>query len=300
VSVVAVSLPNQERLAWWVNHLAELLPDRRVLAANDVTDADAVDYAVVWMPPTGMIAGWPNVKAVISIGAGIDHITCDKEFPSGVPIIKTIGPDMTQRMREYIALHVLRFHRELPDLERSQKNSTWEQVFTPTAPNRNIGILGMGHFGKACALTLRDLGFNVSGWSRSGTAVAGIETYNSDGLEAFLAQTEILVCLLPLTDETSGILNAKLFEKLPAGAKVINVGRGQHLVEQDLLAALESGQISSAVLDVFTTEPLPKDHVFWTHEKITVTPHVASLIDPISGGKIIADNIGEFDRASIS
>lgn len=288
---VAVSVSNPERCAWWVDHLSNLLPEHHVQAAHDVSDPDSVGYAVVWKPPTGQIAGWPRLKAVVSVGAGIDHIAADVEFPVHIPVVKTVGPDMTQRMCEYVALHVLRMHRALPELQAAQKEHRWHQVLTPPAPKRKVGIMGMGHLGSAAAETLRDIGFDVAGWSLSGSTPDGVAGYDKDRLDAFLIRSEILVCLIPLTAKTIGILNADLFAKLPKNACVINAARGEHLMEDDLLDALNGGQISQATLDVFKTEPLPQNHPFWDHPRVLVTPHLASLIDPVSGGEIIAKSI---------
>ena len=288
---IALSLPNPEKLAWWVDHLGTLLPDHEVKPASEITAKDDVTYAVVWQPPSGLLAGYPNLKATISIGAGIDHIAADPGYPAAIPVVKTIGPDMTQRMCEYVALHVLNLHRQLPDLQTAQSAGDWRQIVTPTAPNRKVGVLGLGHLGKSAALTLHSLGFDVAGWSRSGKAPDGIEGFQAAKLDMFLARNDILVCLLPLTSETKGMLCTKTFAKMPTGASLINAARGAHLVEDDLIAALETGQISRATLDVFNTEPLPKGHPFWNHPKVLITPHIASLIDPVSGGEVIAANI---------
>ena len=228
----------------------------------------------------------------MSIGAGTDHVEADPEYPiPGVPIVKTVGPDMTQRMREYVALHVLRFHRELPGLEAACREGRWAQVVTPVAPARRVGIMGLGHLGRAAAEIVRDLGFDVAGWSRSGVAPEGVEGFARGELDAFLARTEILVCLLPLTPETENVLDADALSKLPEGARLINAARGAHLDEDALLEALRSGHLGGATLDVFRTEPLPEDHPFWSEPGVLVTPHVASLIDPVSGGRVIADNL---------
>lgn len=291
MAIVAVYNPLAEKCAWWVEHLSQLLPGHHVQSARDVTDTEAVRYAVVWRPPVGMIAAWPNLKATISVGAGIDHIAADTAYPVDVPVVKTIGPDMTQRMREYVALHVLRMHRALPALQRAQAERRWDQILTPPAPRRKVGLMGMGHLGSAAAKTLLDLGFDVAGWSRSGKAPDGLTGYSNDQLDEFLARSEILVCLMPLTPATTGILNKSLFHKLPKGACVINAARGQHLVDDDLIDALNSGQIAQATLDVFHVEPLPKDHPFWHQPNLLVTPHLASLIDPVSGGEVIAQSI---------
>ncbi len=292
---IAVTLPDPEKLVWWRDHLRELLPDHHINNAAEISDPQTVRYAVVWKPPEGLLASFPNLKATISIGAGIDHIAADPQYPASVPVIKTIGPDMTQRMCEYVALHVLRLHRQLPELQKAQTRKAWHQIVTPTAPDRKVGILGLGHLGCHVARTLTALGFDVAGWSRSGAAPDGVTGFNESGLNRFLAQSEILICLLPLTPETKGFLSKPILEQLPKGASLINAARGAHLIEDDLLAALGKGQISYATLDVFNTEPLPSDHPFWTHPRVLVTPHTASLIDPVSGGKVIAANIRKLE-----
>ncbi|WP_099827739.1 2-hydroxyacid dehydrogenase [Oceaniglobus indicus] len=293
--VIALSMPRPDRMIAWRDELQRHLPGFRVAGTDDITDPETVRYAVVWKPPTGLIAGYPNLRAVVSIGAGIDHVAADSRYPTHVPVIKTIGPNMTQRMREYIALHVLRHHREQPAVAAAQARREWDQRVIPPATRRRVGILGMGHLGRAAAQTLRALGFDVAGWSRSGAGADGVPGYAQDRLDEFLGRSEILVCLLPLTDDTRGILNAATLGKLPKEASIINAARGDHVIEDDLLAGLESGHLSHATLDVFATEPLPRDHPFWTHPKVTVTPHVASLIDPASGGRVIADNIKAFE-----
>ncbi len=296
---IALSVPNPEKLVWWTDHLSHLLPQHRITPAKDVTDPGDVTYAVVWQPPAGLLASFPNLKATISIGAGIDHVAADPHYPTAIPVVKTIGPDMTQRMCEYVALHVLRLHRELPALQAAQSRGAWHQIITPTAPKRRVGVLGLGHLGRSAARTLTALGFDVSGWSRSGTAPDGVEGFDQSSLDAFLARNEIFVCLLPLTPETRGILGADTFAMMPKGASIINAARGGHLVEQDLLAALASGQIAQATLDVFNSEPLPEMHPFWGHKDILITPHIASLIDPVSGGEVIAANIRALDAGTV-
>lgn len=294
---VAVSLPLADRTDWWCEMLSALMPGWEVVPFSKVADPEAVRYAVVWRPETGAIARFPNLRAIVSVGAGIDHVLADTELPRGVPIIRTVGTDLTQRMREYVALHVLRHHRNMPEILASQARSDWNQIIVPPATERRVGVMGLGNLGSAAARTLAGLGFRTVGWSRTGRAVEGVETHaDAGGLPDFLAGTEILVCLLPLTRETEGILNADLFARLPEGACLINAARGPHLVEADLLAALDSGRIAQATLDVFHTEPLPAEHPFWTHPKITVTPHIASLIDAPTGSKIIAANILTYDE----
>ncbi|MFK8084222.1 MAG: 2-hydroxyacid dehydrogenase [Granulosicoccus sp.] len=297
---IALYMPTARRLEWWAQQLSELLPEHRVLAHSDVKQLSEIDIAIVWQPPDGWLASLPNLKLTVSIGAGIDHIVRDPSYPQNIPVLKTTGPDMIQRMREYIVLHVLRYHRELPALQRQQAEQRWKSVVTPVAQQRRVGIMGMGGMGKAAANSLAQLGFEVRCWSRHSKSLPNIQSFaGKEQLQDFLEGTEILVCLLPLTEITKGILCSRLFAQLPMGACLVNAARGQHLIEQDLLDALDKGQLSQATLDVFTTEPLPEAHAFWTHPNILITPHIASLIDPVSGGKIIAANIQRFVRGDM-
>ena len=294
---IALYIPNPERQQNWTTHLAELLPQHSVIPYDAITNPLEIDIAVVWRPPTGWLASLENLKLTVSIGAGIDHIMADENYPSNVPVLKTVGPDMAQRMREYVVLHVLNLHRRMPEIQHNQSDSSWHQLLTPIASSRKIGIMGLGGMGLASAKALAALDFTVSAWSSSPHELDGIANYSGDAqLGPFLNQSDILVCLLPLTEKTKGILNSSLFQQLPIGASIINAARGAHLLENDLLEALASGQLAHATLDVFAQEPLPEEHPFWSHPKVTVTPHIASLIDPTSGGHIIANNIERFIR----
>jgi len=295
---VAVYLPAEDKTQWWVDMLQGLLPGWDVIPVHSVDDPQSIDFAVVWRPRTGDLARFPNLRAIISIGAGIDHVLDDTALPKGIPIIRTVGSDLTQRMREYVALHVLRHHRDMPRQLRAQAELDWHAIVVPVAGRRTVGVMGLGNLGAVAAQTLAGLGFSTRGWARSAKSIDGVECYAGAGeFDAFLDGCEILVNLLPLTDDTRGIMDASLFDRLPQGACVINCARGPHLVDGDLLAALDSGQIRQATLDVFHHEPLPTDHPFWTHPAVTVTPHVASQIDAETGGQIIAANLLEFARS---
>jgi glyoxylate/hydroxypyruvate reductase len=294
---IVVSLPAADKTEWWCQMLRDLMPDWNVYPIDKVPDPDAVTYSVLWRPATGSMTPFRNLKAIVSLGAGIDHVLADEQLPIHVPIIRTVGTDLTQRMKEYVALHVLRHHRELPTIQANQAGQIWEQIVVPPAPQRRVGVMGLGNLGAVAADLLKQIGFEVRGWSRSQKDLPGIQCFSgSEGFGAFLEGTEILVCLLPLTESTRGILNADTFNRLKRGASIINAARGPHLVDSDLVDALNSGQISSATLDVFHVEPLPKTHPFWTNSKITVTPHVASLIDAPTGSKIVAKNIRTFQE----
>jgi glyoxylate/hydroxypyruvate reductase A len=294
---IVVSLPAADKTEWWCQMLRDLMPDWNIYPIDQVPDPDAVTYSVLWRPATGSMKPFRNLKAIVSLGAGIDHVLADEQLPTHVPIIRTVGTDLTQRMKEYVALHVLRHHRELPAIQANQARQLWEQIVVPPAPQRRVGVMGLGNLGGVAADLLKQIGFEVRGWSRSPKDLPGIQCFSgSEGFGAFLEGTEILVCLLPLTESTRGILNADTFNRLKRGASIVNAARGPHLVDSDLLDALNSGQISSATLDVFHVEPLPKTHPFWTNPKITVTPHVASLIDAPTGSKIVAKNIRAFQE----
>ncbi|MGI9423139.1 MAG: 2-hydroxyacid dehydrogenase [Hyphomicrobiaceae bacterium] len=286
----------QRRAAWWKEHLSTLCPEGQFVLFDEPMDKQTIDHAIVWKPEPGWLKSFPNLKSIVSIGAGIDHILRDPELPSGVPIIRTTGRELSIRMREYVTLHVLRLHRRLPEIEAGQATREWRQIIEPPAHERCVGIMGLGNLGADCARTLAMIGFDVAGWSRTAKSIDGIMCFAGPSeRSAFLARSEILVCMLPLTAKTEGILNASLLDQLPRGASIINVARGAHLVERDLLAALSSGQIGAATLDVFHEEPLPADHPFWDHPNVLVTPHVASLIDPVAGGKRIIENLRKFE-----
>lgn len=283
------------RKLWWQSHLQNLLPDIECRLWHEPGDPDDIEYAVVWRPPEGGLKRFRNLKCIVSVGAGVDHVLADRQLPDGVPIIRTTGPDLTLRMREYVCLHVLRLHRGLDRQIQAQGSATWQPDISPLASARRVGVMGLGKLGADAAAALSQLGFDVAGWARSRHQIDGVDCFAGDReLGQFLHSCEILVCLLPLTDQTESLLNRSLFEQLPKRASIINVGRGELLEEQDLLDSLASAQLASATLDVFRTEPLPADHPFWSHPDILVTPHIGSLIDPDTGGREIARNLTDF------
>jgi len=286
---------NSAREQWWLEHLQSLLPDFDCRLWHDRGNDADIEYAVVWRLPEQGLTQLSNLKCIVSVGAGIDQLMGNRLLVPDVPIIRTTGAELTQRMREYVCLHVLRVHRDLDSVIRAQSEQRWRQSVTPVAGQRQVGVMGLGNLGRACAVALRELGFSVRGWARSEHQIDGVQTFAGPAsLDAFLSGTDILVCMLPLTTQTENILNNSLFGQLTPGASVINVGRGGHLNEADLLGALNSGQLSSATLDVFREEPLPPDSTLWSHPKIMVTPHIASMIDPLSGGQRIAQNLQQF------
>ncbi len=264
---------------------------------DGLEDPQNVDIAMVWRPPAGALKTFPNLKAVINLGAGVDSLMTDETYPEGVPLVRMLDPALTRHMSEFVVHRVLHFHRKLHIYDQMQRDHSWEELVQDNTLDKRVGILGLGNLGVDAARHLAPFGFRLAGWSRSEKHVDGVKSfYGQDGLGPFLAETDILVCLLPLTPETTGILNSQTLSLLPTGAYVINAARGGHVVEPDLLAALDSGHIAGAALDVFCEEPLPEDSPMWDHPKVLVTPHIASLSSPESAAKEIAENIRRVRR----
>jgi glyoxylate/hydroxypyruvate reductase A len=276
--------------AWRAALLAEI-PELDFRTWPGVGDPAAIDLALVWQPPPGELARYPNLRAILSLGAGIDGLLAQQGLPD-VPIARMVDPSLTRTMTEYVVLATLRHHRQFDHFEREQRATRWRYAFPPQAADRRVGVMGLGVLGSAAAASLAAHGFPVAGWSRETRQLSGIESFaGRAGLPAFLARTDILVCLLPLTRDTAGILNAPTFGGLPRGAYLINVARGAHLVEADLIAALDSGQLAGATLDVFREEPLPAGDPLWRHPKVLITPHVASYASPLTAAEGVAANI---------
>lgn len=281
----------------WQAALLALMPDLDFVRWQDVTDPGVVDAAMCWLPPEGWLASFPNLKLVQSLGAGVDHVLKDGRYPARVPLVRLVDPAMTRAMTDFVVFQVLRLHLGDPTYRRQQQARLWQQHVPLRAADRRVGILGLGELGAAAAAALVSFGFDVAGWSRSPKDLPQVACFSGEaGLADFLARSDILVCLLPLTPATEGILGAANFARMPIGAGIINVGRGGHVVEADLLAALDSGQLSEAVLDVFPTEPLPEAHPYWAHERIVVTPHVAAVTNPATASIVVVDNLRRLMR----
>ncbi len=275
----------------WREALCAAIPELDFRIWPEVGDPAEIDLALVWQPPPGELGRYPNLRAILSLGAGVDALLAQQGLPA-VPIARMIDPSLTRSMTEYVMLAVLRHHRQFDHFEREQRAGRWSFALPPLAADRRIGIMGLGELGSAAARSLAGQGFPVAGWSRTAKALPGIEVFVGDsGWRSFLARSDILVCLLPLTKDTAGILDAATFAGLPRGAFVINVARGAHLVEDDLLAALDSGQLAGATLDVFREEPLPDHHPLWRHRQVLITPHVASYSSPATAAPDVVRNI---------
>lgn len=284
---------------WWRDTVAEHMPELEFRVWPDAGDLAEIDYALVWKPEPGLLASLPNLKAILSLGAGVDHIFADPELPQGVPISRVVNENMALRMREWVLLHVLSHHRRQREYNQLQRARVWRDLEQPHAGERSVGVMGLGELGGDSAKHLAAIGFDVIGWSRSPRDVPGVRTFHGrDGLKAFLAETDILVSVLPLTPETTNMINADFLSRLPRGASFINAGRGQQVVEADLLAALDSGQISEATLDVFQTEPLPVTDPLWTHPRVTVTPHIAAFTDPRALVRQVVEDIRRVERGA--
>ena len=283
-------------LELWTPHLKRLRPELDIRTENDLGAPDTIHYCIAWKPKPGSLSALPALKVVFSMGAGVDAIVADPTYPRHVPLSRVVDPTLSQSMTEYVVLNVLYWHRRMHDLHALQRLSKWRQIASPRAEYVRVGILGFGMLGQAAASALKALNYQLSGWSQTPRQIEGVASFHgSQGLAPFLAQTDILVCLLPLTPQTRGILDARLFAALPAGACLINAARGGHLVEQDLLAALDAGHLRGATLDVFTQEPLPSDNPLWSHPKVVVTPHAAAATDPAAFMAHVARTIARVD-----
>ncbi|MCO5063671.1 MAG: glyoxylate/hydroxypyruvate reductase A [Rhizobiaceae bacterium] len=262
-----------------------LSQEREVVLEPDGPNDPSIRYAVVWKQRPKLLAGLPNLKAIFSIGAGVDHVLADPTLPD-VPIVRVIDPNLTQHMVEYIVWRVLDHHRQGAAYRAQQGRKVWHDRPQRTAGDISVGIMGIGALGSAAAGALVSLGFHVNGWSRTGRTVAGVNGYGGEsGLVPFLNATDILVVLLPLTDETRGIVNYQLLRELRrrnglGGAVLISAGRGKLHKDADILRALDDGTLKEASLDVFEMEPLPKTSPFWTNHKVFITPHAAATSDP--------------------
>ena len=277
----------------WKAALLAVDPSLEIRLFPDAGDPTEIEAAVVWTAHDMMeLRRYPNLKLIVSMGAGVDHLLRAPGPPPGIPVARLKDVLLTSAMAEWVLLNVLRFHRQDPEYRALQQRKEWLELSAPSTTERRIGILGIGELGSASARVLTALGFPVMGWSRSARTLPGVQTFHgADGLMAMAAQTDILICLLPLTPETRGVLNAKLLSALPRGAYVINGARGGHMVAEDMLAALDSGHLAGAALDVFEPEPLPAESRFWSHPKVFLTPHAASITIPSSVAPQVVENI---------
>ena len=276
----------------WVAAIRDRMPELEIRVWPEIGDPAGIHYALAWKPPAGLLAGLPNLKGVSSVGAGVEHLLDDPTLPASLPVARIVDDRLVGGMTEYVLLHVLRHHRKLDLLIANQRAGRWRWIPPADTLRTTVGVMGLGVLGGAAAVALADLGFRVIGWSTGLKDLRGVESFaGDDQRDAFLALSQILVCLLPLTPATRGILNRDTLRRLPHGAYVINAGRGGQMVEEDLLGLLESGHLSGATLDVFQHEPLSAGHPFWSHPRVTVTPHNAADSIPESIAPQIVENV---------
>jgi glyoxylate/hydroxypyruvate reductase len=288
--LVAANFDADEWAAWWPL-LQAALPDERWVRAGEA-DAGDIDVAIVANPAPGQLRNLPNLRLIQSLWAGVDRLIADESVPAHVPLARMVDPAMNDTMAQTVLWAVLGLHRRFFEYARQQRASLWLQHELRRSDEITVAVLGLGQMGRAAARLLASHGYRVSGWSRSAAMLEGVETRAGEAaLEAVLARAQVVVNLLPLTPQTHGIFNADRFAQMQPGASFVNLARGAHVVEADLLAALASGRLRHAVLDVFSTEPLPAGHVFWSHPSVTVLPHVAAQTDARSAAKIAAANV---------
>lgn len=250
-----------------------------------------VQYAVVWKPPQDFFKPFVNLKLVVNLGAGVDALVSRTDLPD-VPITRLSDPEMSKMMAGFVLMCVLRHARDIVPFERIQKEGRWRYIHPTTPEHIRVGVLGLGELGASAAHEISRFGYPVQGWSRTAKSLSGIDCHHGmDALPGFLATTDILVVMLPLTPETRHIINAERLALLPKGAKFVNVARGPIVDEQALIAALQSGHIAEASLDVFEVEPLPEASPLWTMDNVLITPHLASIALPKSAAAQIAENI---------
>ncbi len=276
----------------WQASFAAQHADADLRFAESIGNPDDIEFAVVWAPPSGLLKTFRNLKYIFSIGAGVTHITLDPDWPEHVPIVRLQDRLLVQDMSCHIIHWVLHFHRFYARYGHQQAAKQWLRHRYPSNAERRVSVLGLGQTGLDACERLRDLGFSVTGWARSQKSIDGVRSLSGEAaLKTVISDADILVNLLPLTPATTDILNAAAFLQMPKGSFLINCSRGSTVVDQDLLAALDSGQIEAAALDVFREEPLPQDDPFWTHPNVFVTPHAAAPTNERSAAEFIAQQI---------
>jgi glyoxylate/hydroxypyruvate reductase A len=284
------------RAVTWARLFAQHRPGLSFRVWPDAGEPRDVRFLAAWLPPDDLAAAFPKLEVLFSVGAGVDQLNLAR-IPDGVKLVRMIDPALVATMAEYVSFSVIALHRDMLLYLAQQRGRMWREHRVRAPGSSRVGVMGMGMLGRAALAQLGALGFDCAGWNRSRREEAGVRCYAGVAeLDAFLARTDILVCLLPLTESTRGILNRRIFDTLPEGAAVINAGRGGHLVEGDLLAALDSGQLRAAILDVCEAEPPASDHPFWDHPRIWLTPHIASTTQPESAAEAVLANLARYER----
>lgn len=280
----------------WKRLFAEHAPDIEWRAWPDIGDPKDIRYLAAWQAPDDLDTLLPNLQVLFALSAGVDQLDLDR-LPATLPVVRLLDPGITRGMCEYATFAVLSLHRDMLRYRQQQMARCWQAHLLQPAARRRVGVMGLGTQAQQILATLQTFGFALSGWARSEHRIAGVDCFaGAEQLPAFLGQCDIVLCALPLTEQTKGILNRQLFQHLPKGAALVNMGRGKHLVEEDLLEALASGQLSAAVLDVLEQEPAAPDHPFWHHPQILLTPHIAAMTQPESAFSVLLENIRRHQR----
>jgi len=277
----------------WVDTLARELPQARI-SVWPRTDA-TTDYALVWKPPPAMIAALSGARAVFNLGAGVDAIADSPDWPPGVPLVRLEDAGMAEQMAEYVTYAVLRRYREFGEYEAAQSAAQWYVRRRLDKRTFGVGLLGMGVLGRHVARVLLSFGFPIVSCSRTRKELPGVTSFTHEQIDVFLASSRVLICMLPLTHATRGLLDRHKLSRLPKGAFVVNVARGALIVERDLIAQIDCGHLEGAMLDVFENEPLPAGHAFWHHRGITLTPHISAVTSIAQSVKQIAAKIGSLE-----
>lgn len=273
----------------WIDALTFHQPDLDIQVYPNINRPEDVEMALLWQHPPGYLSTFPNLKLISSLGAGVDHILTDTAVPESMPIVRIVDEKLTWSMTNYVLMGVLNFHRQITRYQKNQKEKIWD-MSAPEIPVK-IGVMGVGALGGDVLDKLNYLGFSVCGFGFSEKDNFPYSYFSKDQLQEFLSEINVLVCLLPLTPTTEGILNADFFKQCNPGTYLINVARGKHLIEEDLIPAISQGFLSGALLDVYRVEPLPKDHPFWDEERIQITPHIASVTNPKAASPQIIENL---------
>ena len=293
--LIAADFDAAEWAAWWPALRAALPGERLVRSVAEAAGAggqDAIDIALVANPPAGALQGLTALRLIQSLWAGVDKLLADPTVPADVPLARMVDPAMNAAMAETAIWAVLGLQRDFLDYAASQRAAEWRPLPQRRADDLTVAVLGLGQMGRTAAQRLVQHGCRVLGWSTQPCVIGGVQTHAGEAeLPAVLAAAQVVVNLLPLTPATRGLFNAATFAQMPRGASLVNLARGAHVVEADLLAALDAGQLRRAVLDVFATEPLPEGHAFWAHPRVTVLPHVAAQTDPRSAAAVVAFNV---------
>ncbi|MBS6437367.1 MULTISPECIES: 2-hydroxyacid dehydrogenase [Pantoea] len=285
-----------QRGALWQQWLAQHAPDIQLHLWPETGDPLEVEMLIAWQPPERLLETFPGLKALLSVGAGADQFDL-AALPPDLPVVRMIEPGLTQGMVEYVTFAVLGIHRDMVRYLQQQRDAQWQAHSVRPATARRVGVMGLGELGQATLRQLAALGFDCAGWSRTPRQLDGVRCFHGAAQRAaFLARCDILVCLLPLTAETRGLLNRDLFAQLPPGAALVQAGRGAQLNHADLLAALDSGRLGAAVIDVTDPEPLPPSHPFWRHPAIWLTPHIASQTQNESAVAALLENLRRYQR----